>query len=237
MTDLVQSNKADIQVRGELTSSEWYFSQKGIYIFLGIVLANYVLIWLSKNVLIDENVFYNTFSEQLTYDRSLKLFESSKKMGWVIYVFYPLVLMIKVTLVSFAVYVGLFFSNGFEHVSFSSLFKVVIASEIAFILSGLAKFFWFCFFVNSYTINDIEFFYPLSLINFFKRSELQKIWIYPLQTINIFHFLYILFMAVGLRRVCSMTKTDSEKLILVSYPVLVILWNVIIMFLVIDNDL
>jgi hypothetical protein len=226
---------SDLYVSRDATFSSGYFSQKGIYIFLLIVLANYILIWLSRNLLIDENVFYNTFSEQLTYARSMSLFENMKRFSWITYAFYPVILLVKTTLISIVLFLGIFFISINDKVAFCSVFKVVLIAESVFILPGLIKFIWFYFFVNGYTINDLEFFYPLSLINFFKRSEVLKVWVYPLQTVNVFHLIYILLISVGLNKVCLIGKSDSEKIMLWSYPPVVILWNVLIMFLLIDN--
>jgi hypothetical protein len=213
----------------------WYFSLKGRSIFLSIVLINLVIIWVSRNLLINEDVFYSTFSEQLTYERSIMMYDDLKKISWVGYVIYPLILLIKVSLVSVIIYVGIFFFGNQDNFTLGSVFKVVLASEIAFILASLIKFCWFCFIDKDYNINDMNFFYPLSLINFFRRSEIMKIWIYPLQTVNLFHLLYILLLSLGLNKVCLIGKPESEKIVLASYIPVIILWNVIIMFLLIDQ--
>ena len=213
----------------------WYFSLKGRNIFLSIVLINLVIIWVSRNLLINEDVFYNTFSEQLTYERSMVMYDYLKKISWVGYVIYPLILLIKVSLVSVIIYVGIFFFGNQDNFTLGSVFKVVLASEIAFILASLIKFCWFYFIDKDYNISDMNFFYPLSLINFFRRSEIMKIWIYPLQTVNLFHLLYILLLSLGLNKVCLIGKPESEKIVLASYIPVIILWNVIIMFLLIDQ--
>jgi hypothetical protein len=211
-----------------------YYNLKGLHLFFGIVIANLILIWLSKNLLINEVVFYNSYSEQLTYDRSIKLFEDLNRLSWISYVLTPIVLLIKFSLISFVVYIGIVFYDGQNKISLSSVFRIVIASEIIFVSASLIKFLWFYLFAGNFDLNDLGFFYPLSLINFFNRGEVAKIWIFPMQTVNLFHLLYIISISYGLSKVCLIEKSDSDKIVLLSYIPAVVLWIVLIMFLTID---
>lgn len=214
-----------------------FYNLKKLYLFIGIILANLLLIWVSKNLLINEVVFYNTYSEQLTYDRSLKLFESLKSISWISYAFTPIVLLLKFSLISLVIYTGLIICNIQEKISLGSVFKVVIASEAIFIIAGILKFLWFYFFAGNYDLTDLGFFSPLSLINFFKKSEVARIWIFPLQTVNLFHLIYIISISYGLTKVSTIKKSDSEKVVLLSYLPGLALWIVLIMFLTFDTSL
>lgn len=214
-----------------------YLSLKGWKLLIGIVLSNFLLLWLSKSLLINEVVFYNTYSEQLTYDRSLKLFERMNNLSWVSYAFLPVLLLIKFSLISLLLYIGIVFFNKQDKVSLGSVFKVVIASELIFIIAGLVKFIWFYFFTGNYDLNDMGFFYPLSLINLFDQVEVSKMWTYPLQTLNLFHLGYILLISYGLHKVCLIDKADSDKIVLTSYLPGLALWISLIMFLTIEAAL
>ena len=213
-----------------------YYRLKGLYLFICIVFANLILIWLSRRVLINETVFYNTFSEQLTYDRSIKLFENMNNMAWISYAFTPVILLIKFSLVSLLLYTGIIICNLQEKVSLKSVFKVVIACEFIFLGAGLFKFLWFYLFAGNYDLNDLGFFYPLSIINFFSPSEVSRFWIYPLQSVNLFHVCYIISIAYGLSKVSELEKADSEKIVLLSYLPGLFLWIVLIMFLTIETS-
>jgi len=211
-----------------------YYSLTRLQLFIIIVLANLILIWLSKNLLINEVVFYNAYSEQLTYDRSLKLFEDLKNLSWISYVFTPVMLLIKFSIISFVIYIGLVFYNIQDKISLGVVFKIIIASEIVFVLAGIIKFIWFYLFAGNYDLNDLGFFYPLSLINFFSRGELNKIWVFPFQTVNLFHLFYIILISFGLNKVCLIAERDSDKIVLLSYVPALFLWVVLIMFLTIE---
>jgi len=211
-----------------------YYNQKGLNLFIGIVTAKLILIWLSKNLLINEVVFFNAYSEQLTYERSLKLFEDMQKYLWISYAFTPIILLIKFSLISLVIYIGIVLNNIQYKISLGSVFKIVIASEIVFVSSDFIKFVWFYLFAGNYNLNDLEFFYPLSLINFFKSGEVAKIWIFPMQTINLFHLFYIISISYGLNKVCFIKKSDSDKIVLLSYIPALLLWIALVMFLTID---
>lgn len=214
-----------------------YFNLSKAKLFFGLVLINVFIVWLSKTLLINETVFYNTYSEQLTLDRSLQLFENLKRLSWINYILIPIMLTIKYVLVSIVLYTGIFFFNIHYKITFGSIFKVVVASDIIFIFASLIKFLWFYLFAGNYDLNDLGFFYPISLINLFRISEVSKIWIYPLQVVNIFQFIYIIALSYGLRNLGKVSESDSEKIVLSSYVPALVLWIVLVMFLSVDSGL
>ena len=214
-----------------------YYSLKKLQLFILIVLLNLLIIWLSRSVLINETVFYNTYSEQLTYDRAIKLFEKMNDISWISYAFTPLILLIKFSLISLVLYTGVVFCNLQDKISLGFVFKIVIASEVIFIIAGFIKFFWFYLFAGNYDLNDLGFFYPLSLINLFNKSEVSNLWKYPLQTVNLFHLVYILLLAYGFSNSNKINRKESEKIVLLSYLPTLILWVVLIMFISIDASL
>jgi hypothetical protein len=211
-----------------------YYNLKGLHIFISIVLFNLLLIWLSNTLLINEIVFYNAFSNQLTYDRSIALFENMNRYSWIGYLITPVMLLLKYTFVSLVIYSGAVVYNVHNKISLGSIFKIVIASDFVFIIAGILKFLWFVFLAGNYDFNDLSFFYPLSLINLFKKSEVGKMWIYPMQLVNVFQVLYVLSISFGLNKICSLEKSSSEKIVMVSYLPALILWIALIMFLTID---
>lgn len=214
-----------------------YYSLRKSSLFAVIVLTNIIVIWLSKTVLIDEIVFYNTYSEQLTLERSLQLFEKIKEISWISYVFIPVMLAVKFVLVSIVLYTGAFLYNLHFKITFSTIFRIVIASDLIFIFAGLIKFLWFYFSSDGYNLNDIGFFYPLSLINLFKITEVSKVWIYPLQVVNIFQFIYIIALSFGLRKIGNLKDSDADKIVLSSYLPALVLWIALVMFISIDTGL
>lgn len=213
-----------------------YYNLKGSYLFPGIVIANIAVAWLSKTILINEIVFYNTYSEQLTYERSLQLFENMQRFSWLSYIIIPVLLLLKFTFISIVLYTGIFFFNKNDEVEYGTVFKIVIASEIVFLVVSIVKVLWFYFFGGNYDLNDLGFFYPLSLINLFNISEVDKIWIYPLQIMNMFQILYILLISYSLKSICKINSSVSDKIVLSSYLPALLIWIVLIMFITIETS-
>ena len=211
-----------------------YFNAGRFRLFIIMTACYFIIMWLSKNVLINETVFYNSFSEQLTYERAMNLFENMNRYSWISYLVTPLLLLIKFTVISLVLYMGVFFLNLHYKISFGVIFRIVIASDIIFVLAGVIKFLWFCFFAGNYELDDISFFYPLSLINLFKVSEVSRIWVFPLQSINLFQAAYILFLAYGLNKAGSIEKSESEKVVIFSYMPALLFWIVLVMFISLD---
>lgn len=193
-----------------------------------------LIIFTSQALLIDEIVFYNTYSEQLTFERSMELFSRMRSYSWVVYAITPILLLLKFSALSVLLYIGAFFSDLHNEITLGKIFKVVVMCEIVFVVASLVKMLWFLFFVGNYTLEDVSFFYPLSLINLFNRSEVASYWVYPLQTINIFQVLYALLLAVGLSRIGSLRKSSAEKVVLSTYFPAIAVWIAVIMFLTID---
>jgi hypothetical protein len=212
-----------------------FYSLRHSQLTLFIILSNLLLAWISKEFLVTETVFYNSYSEMLTLERAMQLFAEFKHYSWIGYILTPFLLYLKFLLISFVLYIGVIFIGNQYKVPLKAVLKVVIASEIIFLLGALVKIIWFCFFAGNYIMQDLGFFYPLSLANIFRPTEIQQIWSYPLQTVNLFHFIYILLLSYGLNNICEIRKSESEKIVLVSYIPALVLWITFIMFLSVDK--
>jgi hypothetical protein len=213
---------------------EMVLSIKNWKLLLGIVGANLLILFASQTTLINEIVFFNTFSEQLTYERSMELFHKMRSFAWVSYVVTPIMLLIKFSALSVLLYVGVFFNDLHKEITLTKIFKVVVVSELAFVVASIIKLLWFIFFAGNYTLDDMSFFYPLSLINLFSRSEVASYWIYPLQTVNIFQLVYVMLLALGLSRISSIKREAADKVVLATYVPGIVVWVALIMFLSID---
>ncbi len=213
---------------------ERFLSHKGWILFVGVALLNLLILLLSQTTLINEIVFFNTYSEQLTYDRAMEVFSQMRSFSWVSYIITPILLLLKFSVMSVLLYIGIFFSDLHKEITLGKIFKVVIASELVFVVASVVKLLWFIFFAGNYTLDDMSFFYPLSLINLFSRSEVAAYWIYPLQTVNFFQLVYILLLALGLSKISSIKRETADKVVLATYVPAVAVWIALVMFLSID---
>jgi len=213
---------------------ESYFTLRKRELFAGILFINILIIWLSQTITFNETVFINSYSDHLTYHRTLDLLNSMKSVSWIAYLLYPVMLLLKITAIGFIIYTGVFFSDVQNEITLGKVITVVLASEIVLVAGAIAKLLWFVFVNGNYSLDDFRFFYPLSLINLFSRSEVAEYWVYPLQTVNLFHFLYILMLAAGLAKISSVSRMITDKIIVLTYIPAMVLWIVLIMFLTVD---
>ncbi|MFZ2285864.1 MAG: hypothetical protein WAV93_02660 [Bacteroidales bacterium] len=205
-------------------------------LFTGVVLLNLLILFLSQSALINEIVFFNTYSEQLTYDRAMEVFSKMKSFAWLSYIITPVLMLLKFSAISVLLYIGVFFSDLHKEITLGKIFKVVIVGELVFIAASITKLLWFIFFAGNYTLDDMSFFYPLSLINLFDRTEVASYWIYPLQTVNIFQLVYVLILALGLSKISSLKKVVTDRVVLGTYVPAMAVWIALIMFLSIDTQ-
>lgn len=210
-------------------------SLRGWKLFSGIVLVELLILLVSQTILIDEIVFFNTYSEQLTYELSMEIFSAMRSYSWISYAITPILLLLKFSALSVLIYIGVFFSDLHKDITLGKIFKVVVLSEIVFVVASVIKMLWFILFAGNYTLDDMNFFYPLSLINLFSRSEVASYWVYPLQTINIFQVFYVLLLAFGLSRISSVKKISVDRIVLSTYVPAMAVWIAMILFLTIDT--
>jgi hypothetical protein len=191
-----------------------------------------------KYILKFEVLIYNSLSEHLTSRQIENFFEMQNQWKWVGYVFTPVFILLKTILVASVLYIGTFFYSKVK-VTFKQLWDVVLKAEFLFLLVGVCKIIWFYFFQTTYTLEDLQYFYPLSALNIIGYKGLEPWFIYPLQTLNVFEVVYWFILAYYISRLASPTKNVSDykpdldfglKIVLASYGSALLLWVVVVMF-------
>jgi hypothetical protein len=191
--------------------------------------------YLTKIMLdIDELVITN-ISEKMTNSQLLEYLNFQDKWQWVSYAIIPLFLLIKTTILASILYVGAFFYSK-AIVTFKQLFNAVIKAEFVFLGVGVAKIIWFYFFQTNYTLEDLQYFYPLSALNIIGYQGLDAWFIYPLQVLNLFEVVYWLLLAYFIGKLAFTEKDKGKpmdlglKIVASSYGSALLLWVVVIMF-------
>ena len=131
--------------------------------FLFIVFLIEGLFMLSKNVLYIDRLYYDSLSEQISYEQIQKLSKQQHEWTWLNYFLIPLIYLIKFSLVSACLYIGAFFMN--KKLKFGELFLVAVKAETVFIFLSLFKIIWFSIFKTDYTYLDFATFSPVSLLS------------------------------------------------------------------------
>lgn len=196
------------------------------YLIFSIVLI--VLEEITNWVFDFKELLYNSLSEQLTNKQIQNIFAFREKWQWIRFVFTPIVVLIKTSLIASVLYIGTFFFSKIP-VAFKQLWAIVINAEFVFLLVPMFKIVWFYFFQTNYTLEDIQYFYPLSALNI-TGYNIYPWFIYPFQTLNLFELTYWLILAYYIGKATQTNMDKGLKIVGYSYVPALLLWVVTIMF-------
>ncbi|WP_299821015.1 hypothetical protein [uncultured Pontibacter sp.] len=188
-----------------------------------------LIILLTKFCLITDELYYQSLDEKFSIDQITQLLNVQSKYEFASYILLVTFNLLKYGCITLILYIGIIIFG--LKVKFNNVLKVVILAEFIFLIPLVLKFFWFYFFQSNYTLEDLQFFYPFSLLNIFDTGTISQIWVYPLQLLNIFEVIYWFFLAFGIKQLINSDFDKSLRLVLSSYLPAMLLWVVFIMFL------
>ncbi len=202
-----------------------------VFIFILIMSISFAII--TQEIILTEDIYYDAFSEQITWERFEKNFKKQKDWVWLSYVLMPLVFVIKFSLVSACLFITTYLSN--QIIDFKKFFGIVVVAELVVLLPTLIKVSWFVFIADSYTLYDVSYFAPWALSSFISiTKDTDRLVIYLLQVFNLFEVVYIVFLAIGLQSVLQKTFATSLALTLKSYGLGLLLWITFVSFLIVS---
>ena len=198
-----------------------------IYLLLFYAAVYALMTFLNNHYIVNSSLYYNSLSAQLTAGQVTGIFETLKKWEWVSCLLSTLIVPLKALLVSACIYTAIVLGN--DKISFATVFRIVLVAEFIPLLAALVRICWLLIYPAS-TLQDIQYFYPLSLLSFFKAGSLPAYCLYVLQQMNVFEVLYWLALAFGLRQFVRRSFGESLRLVSVSYGLGLFVWIVIIVF-------
>jgi hypothetical protein len=201
--------------------------------WLALSIASILINLILNKVIHFDTLLYNSISEQFTTSQIEQYLVFQKKWEWSGYFFVPLMLLIKTTLITSVIFIGTFFYSKVK-VTFKKLWGFVIITEFVFLIVPVFKIIWFYFFKTNYTLEDIQYFYPLSAINITGYKGLEPWLIYPFQVLNLFELAYWLILAYFIGKATETTMDHGLKIVASSYGSALLLWVVVIMFLTLN---
>lgn len=181
-----------------------------------------------------KEMLYNFYSEDFTRNQIELILENKKKWSWVGYLIVPILILIRTSLVSFCLSVGLFIYDTENKVKFKKLLKIALLGELVLTLVSYFKFFYFYFIKTNFTLNDIQKFFPLSYVNLIDISKIEPWLIYPLQTINLFEISYFFVLVYFLHKLLQNKYWKSFEIVAVSYGTGLMIWLLLIMFITLN---
>jgi len=196
-------------------------------VFSILVAVTLLMALCMKYILQMDELLYANLSNQLAEEQVEAFFDFNKKWEWITYLVLPLIMLIKISLITVTLYMGMFFFD--IKMTYKKLFSIVTKAEFVFVVVGLVKLFWFMF-QDEYTLDDIQYFYPLSALSIVGYEELSPWFIYPFQTLNLFELIYWIILAWLIGKEIHSTTDHALKIVASSYGSALLIWVVGIMF-------
>ncbi|MFN5003924.1 MAG: hypothetical protein ACK514_08705, partial [Bacteroidota bacterium] len=185
--------------------------------YLILVFLFCAVYYLTEHLLITDEIVYSSFIDRLSYDRISEILANGKKWQWLHYAFLPIILFIKIAFVATCLSIGGLIIN--IDAGFKKFASIAITAEFVFLITHIIKLLWFCIVKVNYTLQDLQFFSPLSMISLFNPTELDPWLVYPIQLLNVFELLYWIALAWQLQEVLEKPFAESLGFVAKTYGV------------------
>lgn len=198
-------------------------------IFFIYTAAALLLGYMSELFLVNDELVLAHYNGQFADDLLYKMLEWNQKWRWVTYVLLPLISIIKFSLISLCIYAGVYMAN--YPIRLSKIFQIVLLSEFIFFVPILIKLFWFTLIQTDYSLIDLQFFMPLSILQIYDPTYVQSWLVYPLTILNAFELAYWIILSFLLGKELNKDFDNMFRLVSSSYGLCLFLWVVIITFI------
>ncbi|MHA4807089.1 hypothetical protein ACX0G9_03235 [Flavitalea flava] len=201
-------------------------------VFSGICFIYLFYNWYLQSQVLTDEVYYNSLGGRVGAEKLSAFLSFQHSMGFLSYLMVPMILLVKMTLVSFCLLTGLLLTS--RKLPFNVIFKIVVFAEAAFAASTLLKLLLLAFSTQVESLAQFQAFAPLSVFSLVKAWAVPDWLIMPLQTFDLFLVIYCLFLAAGLRFFLGKTLRDNLVLVLGSYGLGLFCWLVVLVFVTIS---
>ncbi|WP_340155372.1 hypothetical protein [uncultured Winogradskyella sp.] len=200
--------------------------------FIYLIILSLLLLFIFEYLIEYDKLYISSISEILTYAQIEKIIEFQSKWIWVKYVITPLLLLLKISIIAAIIDIGCFFFS--KEIKYKILFNIVVKAEFIFLLVIIFKIVWFYIFQPDYTLEDLQYFYPLSALNIVGYQSLKAWFVYPFQVLNIFEVAYWFVLAYLIGKEINETTDKGLSIVASSYGVGLLIWVVGVMFLTLN---
>ena len=209
---------------------------KILLIFFLTFLLNFFVLWVSNYFLSIDTKIFDFLAKDYPNDVVQNYMKSQKKWWWVSYAMIIVLIVTKVLLVAFCLNFVKIISEKLENVKFRDILTVVLIAEFVFIIAGFYKFLNFYLIDTDYTLETLQTYYPLSLINFKEAISTEKWLAYPLQLVNVFELMYWGVLAWGIWQLADnkISYLRSFGYVALTYGIGLLFWVGVVCFLILS---
>jgi hypothetical protein len=181
-----------------------------------------------------DSLITQNLSDKYTQEIISNYLNLRHQWSWVIYIFTPVALYVTTSLIALIILlvIELYYLNeNRPKVKFKDTWRIVLIAQWSAVLALFIKLFWFGFYKTQFSLEELQSFSPLSLINLFDRKTLDAWFMYPIQLINVFELAYWIILVVGIKQLLQRTWLKSIEMVFLSYGLALIVWVIVIMFI------
>ena len=201
-------------------------------LFFILIIISILLSILSQHLLDIDILLINSLAEQFTTEQIKIIINIQEKWQWLGHLLIPLLLLLKTAIIATILDLGYFLFG--KEIKYKKLFNLVVKAEFIFLLVILVKTAWFYFFQTNYSLEDLQYFYPLSALSIIGYEGLQPWFVYPFQVLNLFELAYWFILAYLLGKELESTTDKGLSIVASSYGVGLLIWVVGVMFLTLN---
>ena len=211
-------------------------NKNNLLLSLTIIFFYLILTFVDKTFIVSESKIFDYLANKYPSSVVQNYMESQKKWWWVSYVTTPVLIGIKVLLVAFCLNFVKIISEKLEDVQFRDILTVVLIAEFVFVIAGFYKFFNFYLIDTDYTLETLQTYYPLSLINYKEAISTEKWLAYPLQLLNVFELMYWGVLAWGIWQLADKKISYQRSLgyVALTYGIGLLFWVGVVCFLILS---
>ena len=211
-------------------------NKNNLLLSLTIIFFYLILTFVDKTFIVSESKIFDYLANKYPSSVVQNYMESQKKWWWVSYVTTPVLIGIKVLLVAFCLNFVKIISEKLEDVQFRDILTVVLIAEFVFVIAGFYKFFNFYLIDTDYTLETLQTYYPLSLINYKEAISTEKWLAYPLQLLNVFELMYWGILAWGIWELADKKISYIKSLgyVALTYGIGLLFWVGVVCFLILS---
>ena len=202
--------------------------KNNLSLLIFLLILTIFLSYCSKEILNTDELIINSFAEKLSSEQVIKTLESKEKWRFLSYIILSILLLLKTSIIAVILDAGCLFFG--KEIKYKKLFNIVVKAEFVFLLVIVFKTAWFYFFQTNYTLEDLQYFYPLSALNIIGYEGLQPWFIYPFQVLNLFELAYWVILAYLIGKELNENTDKGMSIVASSYGVSLLIWVVGVMF-------
>ncbi|MCY4779867.1 hypothetical protein ORI89_09400 [Sphingobacterium sp. UT-1RO-CII-1] len=176
-----------------------------------------------------KELYYDSLRDNLSEIQIKTLIEQGHRYAWLGYVLLVLLVFLRVSITSAIIYTATTLAD--MKVRFKDLFSIALKADFIFIIPLVIQVIWINVTPKQLTLEDVQYFAPLSLLNLVNPKGIDALWIYPFQTLSVFEVAYWIALAYGLKQLLNNSLDESFSLVIKSYLPALLLWVAFVMFL------